>query len=310
MARAKNKPRKPRKPRKPNPTPKVKQIEAALTKPVDPLIELRNILTVETVRKVICPIATNQEIGFFLGVARSCGLNPFKREIYLIKYDAKAAARVVVGYETYLKRGARAKGYRGFEVWTEPENSKNPTKACCRIHIDGWAKPFYHEIYVDEYVQTFWDDKARKTVITKMWRKMLVTMSKKVVVSQTFRMAFPEEMAGMPYCDAEIPHEETKDAEATVTPVVTHVKMPERTDKPDQAKPEAKKPDPPKEPAKPAQPAVKCVSPGQIETLKNLCVAKNLDPDEIAHSYFGADSVKTLPANKAGMFMNEVSKIK
>lgn len=306
MAKAKKK-----KPRNPKPTPKVKQIEAALTKPVDPLIELRNILTFETVKKIICPLATNQEIGFFLGVARSCGLNPFKREVYLIKYDQKSAARVVVGYETYLKRGARAKGYRGFEVWTEPRDSKTPTKACCRIYIDGWKKPFDHEIFVHEYVQTFWDDRARKTIVTKMWDKMLVTMSKKVVVSQAFRMVFPEEMAGMPYCDAEIPHEETKEAEATVTngkgkPVVT---MPESTTEPEPTKQEAKKPDPPKEPAKPAQPAVKCVTPGQIETLRKLCVGKNLDPDEVAHANFEVNSLKELPTNKASAFMNKVSSL-
>ena len=240
----------------------------------------------------------------------------------MVKYGS-TAARVVVGYETYLKRARKVPGFEGYKVWTEPRDAKIPVKAFCRIFIKGWKEPFDHDVVFDEYIQYKKD--GNKFVPNKFWRKMPQTMIKKVVASQAFRLAFPDEMGGLPYCEAEIPKEEIKEADATATPVVTHVKMPERTDKPTQCRTSFDKKDvdipksatpyfsggrPGKEPAKPAQPAVKYVSAGQLETLKGLCVAKNLDPDEIAHSYFGADSVKTLPANKAGMFMNEVSKIK
>ncbi|KKM68725.1 hypothetical protein LCGC14_1457990 [marine sediment metagenome] len=310
MARAKNKPRKPK---KPNPTPKVKQIEAALTKPVDPLMELKDVLTVDMVKKYICPTANDTEIGLFLTIAKSYKLNPFKREIYLVIYDGKNGREVSVqvGYEVYLKRASRIPAYAGFKAWTEPKDAKIPVKACVKVFRKDWKEPLEHEVDFDEFVKMRWDKEARRLVPTKFWKKMPKSMIKKVVISQAFRQAFPDEMGGLPYIQEEIhPKENIKDAEATVTPAETHVKMPERTDKSVKPKPEAKKPDPPKEPAKPVQPAVKYVSPGQIETLKGLCVAKNLDPDEIAHSYFGANSVKTLPANKAGMFMNEVSKIK
>lgn len=161
--------------------------------------ELAKILTPETIKKYICPNATEQEIYMFLQIAKMYQLNPFKREIYLVKYGDNPAQNVV-GYETYLKRAERTGEWSGMKVWTEGIIPQLTAKI--EINKKGWDKPFYHEVDYSEYVQHKKDGS-----ITRFWNEKPKTMLKKVVVSQAFRMAFPDEFGGMPYTMEEMPIE-------------------------------------------------------------------------------------------------------
>jgi len=65
--------------------------------------------TFEDVRKYICPKASDAEIGLFLKTCSSEGLNPFAREIYLVKYAEDQPAAIVIGFVEqvdWLDRGA------------------------------------------------------------------------------------------------------------------------------------------------------------------------------------------------------------
>jgi phage recombination protein Bet len=161
--------------------------------------ELAKILTPEVIKKYICPNATQQEIFMFLQIAKMYQLNPFKREIYLVKYEGYPAQNVV-GYETYLKRAARTGEWTGMRVWTDGKIPELIAKI--EINKKGWDKPFYHEVDYTEYVQH-----KKDGTITKFWKEKPKTMLKKVVVSQAFRMAFPDEFGGMPYTVEEMPIE-------------------------------------------------------------------------------------------------------
>jgi len=150
------------------------------------------------VKSYLCAGATKEEIVLFLNQCQMFQLNPFKREIYLIKYGT-SAAQIVVGYEVYVKRAERSKNWAGMESGIKGSLKKHDLCAWVKIFRNDWKMPLYHEVDYDEYVKT-----RKDGTITKFWLKMPKTMLKKVAISQAFRLAFPDEMAGMPYIVEEI----------------------------------------------------------------------------------------------------------
>ena len=183
-------------------------------------------LTPETVKAYVNQYATDQEVALFLNQCVMFGLNPFKREIYLIKYSAKDAATFVVGYEVYLKRAERSSKWGGMESGTEGEGDN--MKAWAKVYRKDWEKPLYHEVDLAEYIQfkDEWKDgnKTGQKIPTKFWANKPKTMLKKVAICQAFRMAFPDEFAGMPYASEEMPVDHEKlpmteiKIESTATP--------------------------------------------------------------------------------------------
>ena len=70
------------------------------------------------IKMYLCPTATKEEIALFLNQCQMFQLNPFKREIYLIKYGSYPAD-AVVGYQVYLKRAERSRQWDGMESGTK-----------------------------------------------------------------------------------------------------------------------------------------------------------------------------------------------
>lgn len=116
-------------------------------------------------------------------------LNPLKREVHFIPYNNDI--KIVVGYEVYLKRAERTGKLNGWSV--DIKGQGNDMKAVVTINRKDWEKPFTHETYYTE---------ARQS--SPIWLKMPRFMLKKVAVAQAFRLAFPEEMGGLPYMPEEI----------------------------------------------------------------------------------------------------------
>lgn len=125
----------------------------------------------------------------FIQISKAFNLNPFIREIYGIPYGNNF--NIIVGYEVYLKRAERSGTLEGWKAWTEGEGKA--LKGCVEITRKGWTRPFYHEVYLDEYDQG-----------NSMWKSKPRTMIKKVAIAQGFRMAFPVELGGIPYTADEI----------------------------------------------------------------------------------------------------------
>jgi phage recombination protein Bet len=209
-------------------------------------------VTPDTVKKYLCPIATDQEIALFINQCQMFSLNPFKREIYLIKYSAKDPATFVVGYESYLKRAERSQKWAGLESGTEGEG--DALKAWAKVYRQDWKTPLYHEVFLSEYIQyrNVYQDKPDegsqfKKIIgkqpTKFWAEKPKTMLKKVAICQAFRMAFPDEMGGMPYTAEEMPVDHSKLVEGEVIPeeITAPAQMPNDTPKSDAPKSDAPK---------------------------------------------------------------------
>ncbi len=64
---------------------------------------------------------TDGEKNTYLQIAKAFNLNPFKREIYVSKYNGQMS--IIVGYETYIKRAERSGMLDGWEVTTSGINT-------------------------------------------------------------------------------------------------------------------------------------------------------------------------------------------
>ena len=143
---------------------------------------------------------TENEKNTFLQISQAFGLNPFKREIYCMKYGEQST--IIVGYETYIKRAERSGHLDGWNVVTE--GTGNELKAIITIHRKDRKVEFKHEVYFSEYAQQ-----------NKIWKEKPITMIKKVAMAQGFRLCFSDELGGMPYTSEEMP-DKTEDVQAVV----------------------------------------------------------------------------------------------
>jgi len=148
-------------------------------------------LNIEDIKKYIAPEANDKELFMFVNIAKSYGLNPFKREIHFVKYGNNPG-QIIVGYETYLKRAERTGLLDGWEVKIV-DIGKPTERAVITIYRKDRSHPFVWEVYRREF------DKGQAS-----WKTMPHFMLKKVAIAQGFRLAFPEDLGGMPYIAEEI----------------------------------------------------------------------------------------------------------
>lgn len=159
-------------------------------------------VSIEDVKKFIAPNATDKELFMFMGIARSYGLNPLKREIHFVKYGSNPAS-IITGYEIYLKRAERTGKLDGWKCWIEKDQIGE--KAIIEIKRKDQSSPFRWEVYRNEF------DKQQST-----WKTMPTFMLKKVAIAQGFRLAFPDDLGGMPYIPEEMPQDKGGGASETL----------------------------------------------------------------------------------------------
>lgn len=165
-------------------------------------------LTVNNVREVIStsPNVTDKEVMLFAALCKARRLNPFTREVHLIKYGDNPAT-TVVGKDVFTKRAQRNPRYKGMQAGVfvvdangrgkEREGSmilegEKPVGAWAKVYIDGYDVPVYDSVSFDEYA-----GRKRDGSLSGAWAKMPGTMIRKVAVVHALREAFPDEFAGM-----------------------------------------------------------------------------------------------------------------
>ncbi|RPJ25964.1 MAG: phage recombination protein Bet [Nitrosopumilales archaeon] len=163
------------------------------------------------------PCVTDGEIAMFLKLCESMKVNPFLREIYLVKYQNKngknAKANFIAGKELFTKRAESHPEYAGMKagivtsdnngVITEREGTivlPNETL------IGGWA-----EVYRKEYVTPIKNTVSLSEYNAKqgLWFSKPATMIRKVALVQSLREAFPNSLGGL-YTHEEMPVDGTK----------------------------------------------------------------------------------------------------
>jgi len=143
---------------------------------------------------------TEKEKSTYLQIAKAFGLNPFKREIHVSKYGENMS--IITGYEVYIKRAERSGQLDGWSAETHGSVKEGNLKAVVTIYRKDRKHPFVWEAHYEECVQTTRDGK-----VTQFWKKANF-MTKKVAISQAFRLCFSDELGGMPYTADEISNEE------------------------------------------------------------------------------------------------------
>ena len=180
-------------------------------------------LTIQIVRRFFCPKATELEALAFAGYCKHTGLNPFLREVYLVKYDESEPASIITAYQSFMKRAERAEGYGGFRagVVLLPDPEGPPGEIIKGEDLPGVPPPFValegtlippgytlaggwcqvtragrpsivSTVRLEEYLQRRRDGKP-----TRAWERMPATMIRKVPVGQAHRDAWPDELAGL-----------------------------------------------------------------------------------------------------------------
>jgi phage recombination protein Bet len=170
---------------------------------------------------------TDAEMGFFLRMCKFQRLNPFMKEIYIVKYGSYPAA-FIVGKDTFLRRARKNETYEGHTVAISDDGQL----AWAEVHVKGFKHPVRCEVELSEYVGT----KADGTV-NSMWEKKPKTMLKKVALVQALREAFPQECGGMyDAVEQEDKEEELKDVQAKVVTVAQTKTSQEKGQKKDKKK--------------------------------------------------------------------------
>lgn len=166
-------------------------------------------LTPDDVRKYISTDerVTDKEVFLFLKLCQAQKLNPFVKEAYLIKYGS-AAAQMVVGKETFLKRAEANKEFDGYEITDEgkvPEYS-----VTCKVYKKNMKHPITVTVDYSEYVGT-----NSKGETNRMWKGKPKTMLRKVALMQGLREAFPTALGGL-YEESEL-QQQVKPIDITAT---------------------------------------------------------------------------------------------
>jgi len=141
-----------------------------------------------------------QQKVMFYNLAVQFNLNPFKQEIRVIPFGE--GWNYVTGYQVYVARAEATGLLDGWHV--EPISVKpifrgtenDPGEligARITIFRKDWQNPFIWEVTLKEF------DKGQSS-----WEKMPEFMIKKVCIGQGFRLAFPNELGGLPYLQEEI----------------------------------------------------------------------------------------------------------
>ena len=157
-------------------------------------------LSVEEIKRTICPKATDKEAMSFLQLCRHMGLNPWVNDAYLIKYGDDRPATMVVGKDAFTKRADNHPQFAGIEsgvivqAGDKVENRKGTLVLPDENIVGGWARVARNDRKLDlETSVTFLEFKKSSGV----WNQMPAIMIEKCAIVKGLRSAFPQTFSGM-----------------------------------------------------------------------------------------------------------------
>ena len=171
-------------------------------------------------------LVSTQEIVFFLGICKARKLNPFTKEVYLIKYSSEPAA-IIASIDYFRARARAQKDCRGWKRGVIVQDKDGNIKDTAGLVLEGetlvggffeatpegWAEPMRLEVNLRGYIK-----KTGTGQITKFWKPdNQPTMIAKVAEGQGLRSVWPGEFAKM-YESSEILIPDDNDIVTSRTP--------------------------------------------------------------------------------------------
>jgi phage recombination protein Bet len=204
-------------------TTQTKEVPAARQEKAVVVWQQREItVTFNDVKRYLCQKATDQEIVLFLKTCQGLGLNPWVREIHMVKYKEDEPAAIIIATEAYLKSAETCPEFDGHEAgiilkdtagklefrqgaFLLDEEEKRLAGGWAKVYRKDRARPFYVAVNIKEC-----EKYTREGRPTRFWREMPATMVRKVALSRALREAFPTRLGGL-YTTAE--YEEVSEGE-------------------------------------------------------------------------------------------------
>lgn len=155
---------------------------------------------IQLIKDTICKGATNDEFKIFLHACQRTGLDPFMRQIWLVKrWDSNLKRETMTlqaGIDGLRLIADRSKKYapgRATEFTYDQDGKlKSATAFVMKLTEDGK----WHEVQA----QVFWSEYAavkKDGSLTGMWENKGHTMLSKVAESHALRRAFPADLSGI-----------------------------------------------------------------------------------------------------------------
>lgn len=154
-------------------------------------------LTANDVKTYICPAASDHEVAEFLRICVRVRLDPFLKQIFLVKYGQQPAA-IVIGLSAYLIWADQNPNYQGYQsgvVVSDANGDVQRREGSATFPGDtlvggwatgrrkDWAEPQTSTVALEEY-----------DLGQALWNKKKGTMIEKVAVVQLLRRMFPDEV--------------------------------------------------------------------------------------------------------------------
>jgi len=167
-------------------------------------------ITFSDVKKLICPLATDQEVAVFLKTCQSLNLNPFADEIFLIKYSERDRAATVIAIDSYLKAGEanpQCDGHQAGIILKDSTGKLEYREGAFLLDeerqklVGGWARvyrkdrghAFYVAVNKKECIRY-----RRDGSLTEFWtEEKQPSMLRKVALKRALVEAFPSLFSGV-----------------------------------------------------------------------------------------------------------------
>lgn len=147
-------------------------------------------------QKTFCKDATNMEMKLFSQVCSKSGLDPFSKQIYMIKRQGQITFQTAIdGFRAIAERSGLYEGQedavyfdsegKSYEIWTKKDP---PYAARVGVFKKGLRSPVRAIALFHEY---------KPAANDFMWKKMPSLMIAKCAESLALRKAFPSELSGL-----------------------------------------------------------------------------------------------------------------